>query len=237
MSNIIFLPFYFLFLKYNIHVIWFTVLSRYIHELIEQGEHQQLDFKFEINDAKKIARTLSAFANTDGGKLLIGVKDNGRVAGIRSEEEYHMIEAAAQMYCKPELTFTSRKWEILGKTILEIDIDPLGKRPCLAMTEEQGWKAYVRVNDQNIRANLVLLKVWQKEKRKKGIFIKYTKTEEILLEYLELNQSISISKFCRIGKISRKQAEEILAKMIVLEVIDIDISEKGALYSLNETQL
>ena len=78
---------------------------------------------------------------------------------------------------------------------------------------------------------------YRKEKRKKGIFIKYTKTEEILLEYLELNQSISISKFCRIGKISRKQAEEILAKMIVLEVIDIDISEKGALYSLNEKQL
>lgn len=48
-----------------------------IEALIEQGEHQQLDFKFEVSDSKKIARTLSAFANTDGGRLLIGVKDNG----------------------------------------------------------------------------------------------------------------------------------------------------------------
>lgn len=37
-----------------------------IEALIEQGEHQQLDFKFEVSDSKKIARTLSAFANTDG---------------------------------------------------------------------------------------------------------------------------------------------------------------------------
>ena len=49
----------------------------YIHALIAEGEHQQQDFKFEISDARKIAKTLSAFANTDGGRLLIGVKDNG----------------------------------------------------------------------------------------------------------------------------------------------------------------
>lgn len=69
--------------------------SDYIHALIAQGEHQQQDFKFEISDICKIAKTLSAFANTDGGRLLIGVKDNGKIAGVRSEEEQYMIEAAA----------------------------------------------------------------------------------------------------------------------------------------------
>ena len=51
-----------------------------LHHLIAQGEHQQQDFKYEISDVRKIARTLSAFANTDGGRLLIGVKDNGKIA-------------------------------------------------------------------------------------------------------------------------------------------------------------
>ena len=69
--------------------------TEYIHTLIAEGEHQQQDFKFEISDARKIARTLSAFSNTDGGRLLIGVKDNGKIAGVRSEEEKYMIEAAA----------------------------------------------------------------------------------------------------------------------------------------------
>ncbi|RLD33003.1 MAG: ATP-binding protein, partial [Bacteroidetes bacterium] len=74
-------------------------MGSYIKDLIAEGEHQRLDFKFEISDSKKIARTLAAFANTDGGRLLVGVKDNGVIAGVRSEEEYYMVEAAASMYC------------------------------------------------------------------------------------------------------------------------------------------
>ena len=64
--------------------------TEYIHLLIAEGEHQRQDFKFEISDARKIAKTLSAFANTDGGRLLIGVKDNGKIAGVRSDEEQYM---------------------------------------------------------------------------------------------------------------------------------------------------
>ena len=87
----------------------------YIHALIAEGEHQQQDFKFEISDARKIAKTLSAFANTDGGRLLIGVKDNGKIAGVRSEEEKYMIEAAAQLYCIPEVEYTMQTYIVEGR--------------------------------------------------------------------------------------------------------------------------
>ena len=90
----------------------------YIHALIAEGEHQQQDFKFEISDARKIAKTLSAFANTDGGRLLIGVKDNGKIAGVRSEEEKYMIEAAAQLYCVPEVEYTLQTYIVEGRQVL-----------------------------------------------------------------------------------------------------------------------
>ena len=64
--------------------------------MIAEGEHQQQDFKTRIDDSRKIARTLVAFANADGGRLLIGVKDNGTVSGVRVDEELHMVEAAAE---------------------------------------------------------------------------------------------------------------------------------------------
>ncbi|MCK7530152.1 MAG: ATP-binding protein [Marinilabiliales bacterium] len=83
--------------------------SQYINALIQLGENQRLDFKFEISDAKKMARTFSAFANTDGGKLLIGVKDNGRITGIRSEEEIYMAESSAHLYCKPAVEYHNQK--------------------------------------------------------------------------------------------------------------------------------
>lgn len=73
----------------------------YIQDLIEEGEHEHQDFKFQISDARKIARSISAFANNSGGHLLVGVKDNGKIAGVRSDEEIYMIEQAAEMYCRP----------------------------------------------------------------------------------------------------------------------------------------
>ena len=91
-------------------------MENYIKKLISEGEHQTLDFKFEISDAKKIARSLVAFANTNGGRLLIGVKDNGNITGVRSDEEAYMVETAAHLYCKPEVKFTSTNHVVDGKT-------------------------------------------------------------------------------------------------------------------------
>ena len=41
----------------------------YIEQLITQGEHVHQDFKYQITDARKIARSISAFANNSGGQL------------------------------------------------------------------------------------------------------------------------------------------------------------------------
>ncbi len=49
--------------------------KRYLQTLIREGEHQQQDFKYRVSDAMKLAKSVSAFANTDGGRLLIGVRD------------------------------------------------------------------------------------------------------------------------------------------------------------------
>jgi predicted HTH transcriptional regulator len=87
-----------------------------LHEYIKEGEHESQDFKFRIDDQKKIARTLSAFANTVGGRLLIGVKDNGKVVGVDPQEEFYMIEGAASL-------FVSHRWNSLlrsGKKIIKL---------------------------------------------------------------------------------------------------------------------
>jgi predicted HTH transcriptional regulator len=207
-------------------------MSTHIHNLIAEGEHQKLDFKFEITDARRIARTLVAFANTDGGRLLIGVKDNGAIAGVRSDEEYYMLEAAATMYCKPPVEFQSKEWTINNKTVLEIIVPKSDKRPHLAALKDGKWMVYIRVADQNLLANRVLLKVWEREGKPKGVFIKFTETEKILLEYLEKNPTITLSKFCRIAKISRQRAESILVKFILLKTLHIIFTDQQTFYSL-----
>ncbi|WP_372650572.1 helix-turn-helix domain-containing protein, partial [Draconibacterium sp.] len=186
-------------------------MSSYIYKLIAEGEHQQQDFKFCINDSKKIAKSLVAFANTDGGRLLIGVKDNGKIAGISSDEEFYMIEAAAKIYSKPQIDFTTHQWQIEGKTVLEIGIEASDKKPYFAKDENGKWLAYIRHKDENILAHKIQIEVWRKEKSPKGVYFSYSDDERFLIDYLRNNESITFSKFMRKAHLSRKKAEEILS--------------------------
>ena len=130
--------------------------------------------------------------------MLIGVKDNGSIAGVRSDEEFYMVEAAAQMYCNPPILFKSKSHKLNQKTVLEIIIDKFTDPPILAPGKEDKWTAYLRVKDENIVASKVLVKYWMKKKSTDGLNIELSKNEDILLNYLEQNESISISKFTRI---------------------------------------
>jgi predicted HTH transcriptional regulator len=216
-------------------VIFAGMKPHYIHKLIAQGEHQQLDFKFEIADSRKIARTFSAFANTDGGKLLIGVMDNGIIAGIRTEEEKFMAENAVKLYCKPLIEFRSREWIIDGKKILEITIKPGNEKPYYASDIHGKWLAYLRVKDQNVLANRVWVNAWIRKGKPEGTYINYGTDEKLLLEYLESNKSITLAEFRQMTGLSAHKAENILTNFLALDIIEAMISEKEAEYSLTKS--
>lgn len=131
--------------------------SNRILDLIAQGEHTGQDFKLRIDSSKKIAITLSAFANTEGGCLLIGVKDNGKISGVRSsEEEFHMVNAAAEMYCNPPIKIIPELVKTGGKEVLIVEI-PKNPEPVLALNPNEQWRAYLRFGDENFMANRVVL--------------------------------------------------------------------------------
>jgi len=127
-----------------------------------------------------------------------------------------MLEGAASMYCKPPVVFHSKEWTINNKKYWRSSFRRA--RPGLIMqhikTEMDGL---YRVGDQNLLANRVLLKVWNGKENRKVFFFKFTEKEKILLQFLEKNPTITLSRFCRMAKISRQKAETILVKFILLK--------------------
>lgn len=194
--------------------------TSYIYRLIAEGEHQTQDFKFEISDVCKIARSLSAFANTNGGKLLVGVKDNGKITGIRSDEEIYMIEAAAKIYCIPEVQCQMQTYMVEGRTVLVAQVEANKQKPVYAKDENGKLWAYVRIHDENILATSVHLRVWKQTECPAGTLIKYTEREQLLLDLLEKEEYISINRFCRKARVSRREAENLLAQLIRFDIAE-----------------
>ena len=204
-----------------------------LYKLIVEGEHQQQDFKFCINDSKKIAKSLVAFANTNGGRLLIGVKDNGKVIGISTDEEYYMVESAAKIFSKPPIGFTTKQWHTEGKTVLEISVQPSDKKLHFAKDESGKWLAYIRIKDENVLAHNIQLVVWRKQNSPKGIHFTYSEDEKFLIDFLQNNEGITFSKFIRLAHISRKKAEEVLSNFVIMDVIKMQTSREGTVFVLN----
>jgi predicted HTH transcriptional regulator len=202
-------------------------------KLIQQGEHQTQDFKYCISDSRKIARSLVAFANTDGGRLLVGVKDNGRIAGVRSDEEYYMVESAAKIHSKPAIIFSTSQHQLEGKTVLEVLVKPSHEKPHFARDDEGKWWAYFRKDDENRLANKIMIEVWRRQKSNTGILINYSDDERILLDYLANHEKISVSKYSRIAHLSYKHAEQIIINFRTLNILKDNFSGSRIDYELN----
>jgi predicted HTH transcriptional regulator len=101
-----------------------------LRKLISEGEGVTLDFKKTITSCEKIAKTMVSFANNKGGRLLIGVADDGTIKGVKSEdEERYMITKAAHFYARPALEPAFEEVYYDDKIVLVAEIEPSDTKP------------------------------------------------------------------------------------------------------------
>lgn len=205
----------------------------HLFQLIAKGEGETLDFKKTISSASKIAKTMSAFANHKGGRLLVGVNDNGTISGVRSEDEKYMLDLAAQFYCKPEITLELIEWEMGDKSVIECII-PEGKdKPYYAKDEEGKWWVHIRVKDKSLLASKVVVDVLKRSTHQTDTFIKYTKHEEGLMQYLNKNERVTLKQLCKLLNISRWRAQRMLINLVSAGVIRNHTTEKEEFFTLS----
>src|SRR5476651_2616608 len=94
-----------------------------IKKLIFEGEGVTQDFKKTITSCEKIAKTMVSFANNKGGRLLIGIADDGSIKGVKDEEEEkYMITKAAHLFAKPALEPAFEEVYVDDKLVLIVEI-------------------------------------------------------------------------------------------------------------------
>jgi predicted HTH transcriptional regulator len=208
--------------------------KRYLLGLIREGEHQQQDFKYRVADACKLAKSVSAFANTDGGRLLIGVRDDGHLSGVRSEEEIYMMHQAAYKYCKPEASIKFDTYHADGRTIVVATVPPSERKPVCAINEAGEERAYIRIADENIVASPVHLAIWREQQAENGAMMTYTDTVRKLLSAMTTDQpqSFSLNQIVRRSRISRFKVIHLLARLIRFGVVRCEYRDQQFYFSI-----
>ena len=204
---------------------------QYLQSLIREGEHQQQDFKYRVSDALKLAKSVSAFANTDGGRLLIGVRDDGNMSGVRDEEEIYMMHQAAYRYCRPEASIKFDTFHVDGRTIVIATVPPSEHRPICVVSDNEKPRAYIRIADENIVASPIHLAIWHESQNPQGSMLTYTDAVRKILDVLQ-DQRLSLNLIVKRSHIPRPKVISLLARLIRFRVVRWEYSNQQFVFSL-----
>lgn len=211
----------------------------YIEDLISQGEHEHQDFKFMISDARKIARSISAFANNGGGHLLIGVKDNGVAAGVRNEEDIYVVEQAAQRYCRPSQKIEFTAFNVgSGAVVIRASIAVASQRPVYACDTDGKWKAFFRVADENIVAHPLMVRAWERREAlsEEAMLFRLSEVESRLLDMLDRAEAhVEVRDIAIALHIAMAEAEELVVRLAALGIVAFRYAGNGGFSIVRET--
>ena len=103
-------------------------------EDILKGESATLEFKEQLpSNSEKYTKTVVAFANSQGGKIVVGVNDKTReIVGVESSSRFKLIDTITDnifQVTEPMIIPDITPLSIDGKTLIVISIPAQMKRP------------------------------------------------------------------------------------------------------------
>jgi predicted HTH transcriptional regulator len=205
-----------------------------LQERIAEGEGLHLDFKHSITDSGKIARSLAAYANTDGGSLLIGVRDNGSIAGVKSDEECYMIETAALLYTYPVVEYSTVNHVVDGKNVLEVVVARSEKLPHYAPDVRGDMRAFVRCADKNVLAPPELVRYWRQSKSYVPSELFYDDVMKFIVSEIRINGFVTKDFIVHFTGMSVRSVEDVLVNLMLMQVVRIEMDEKTVRFVFTE---
>ena len=116
-----------------------------IEELIERGETQNLEFKESLRLKEEIGETVSAFSNSDGGVVLVGISDGGGVPGVDIGK--NTVEELAN-YIKrntdPQVFPSVKTVEVGEKKLIAVEVTESAEKP--VFFKNHGYKRVGKTN-------------------------------------------------------------------------------------------
>lgn len=205
-----------------------------VQRLIDEGEGFEIEFKRKVSSPKKIAKTLSSFANTKGGTALFGVDDDGKIIGVESEKsELDLIEEAAQYYCSPPVPMRVKIVPCNRRDVIVTSIDESDTKPHYVVDDDGERKVFIRVNDNTVIASKEVIKVLKDEQPEKPpLVLTIGENEKRLFDYLEHQQRITVTEFAGLINVSIRRASRILTTLVRAGVIRIHTLEKTDYFTL-----
>jgi len=208
-----------------------------VQRYVGSGEGQHIEFKLRAPLPSRLAKEVIAFANSGGGKVFIGVDDDGSIVGVKdsAEEEFSLREAMSR-YCRPRIQWYSKRVPVTKKRdVIVVSVPSSVRKPHFIVSDENRRKgpAYVRIQDMSIEATPESIKLMQAEHLDEGVHFEFSEKELLLMRYLEQYSKVTVNGFAQIADLSREQAGHVLVTMTRAGILDQYREPRGDYYMIS----
>jgi predicted HTH transcriptional regulator len=223
---------------------------RELKQIVSLGEGISLEFKRKVPRDTRIAKELIALANTHGGRILLGVDDDGTITGVddAAEEEF-VLRRAVQAHCAPVVEYTTERIpvadrrDVLLVTVPESTTKPHHLVPgakngqaaaAETVAESPGGDgpAYVRVEEMSVEASPESVRMMREESEKEGVTFEFGETESLLMRYLDDYGRITVAEFAKLADIPMEEASQTLVSLAKANLLRLHSDRKDDYFTL-----
>lgn len=171
------------------------------------GESQNIEYKSTLPDkSEKYMKTIVAFANTQGGKLIVGVDDQTlEIVGVKNAELFQVMDGIANAVsdsCVPQIIPDIEPLTVDGKTVIVVSVEAGKNRPYYLKSKGKESGTYLRVAGTSRQAFPEKIKELEME----GARISW---DELLL----LNRQLSANELAKEIGVARRNIEANIKKL------------------------
>ena len=207
-----------------------------LNRVVQLGEGLTLEFKTRVPKPERIAKEVIAFANTMGGRLLLGVDDDGTIKGVRDsdEEEYALMEAL-NTHCKPPIQYAVKRIPVSKKrNVLFVNVYESNEKPHVLIdpSDPANQTAYVRINDMSVEASREHVRLMRTRNSSSDVKFEFGDKEHKLMRYLEDYGRITVSQFASLANISDRKASHTLVLLAKANVLQLHADPRHDYFTL-----
>ena len=134
-------------------------------------ESSTLEFKQNLPTKQELAKTIIAFCNLYGGRLVIGVDDHGEILGIPEKEIDYLMESLLQSIfhnCTPTIIADLHTQRIEDKLILILEVSEGMSKPYFLTSKGVDDGTYIRLGKQSMKASPEIIQELQWQSKGKS---------------------------------------------------------------------
>ncbi len=202
--------------------------------LVLMGEGSTLEFKTKVPKPARIAKEVIAFANTGGGRLLLGVDDDGGIKGVRdAEEEEYALTEALSMHCDPPVNISTERIPISNKrNVILVRVPASNEKPHRLVNDGGEGTVYIRVDDMSVEASREHIRLMKTRNKSDNVVFEFGEKEKVLMRYLENYGRITVAQFARLADIPKRRASHTLVLLAKANVLQLHPDSKTDYFTL-----